>query len=211
MRNGARATAYRSVTEPLQSASWLRMVPALPDFRRSTRVMQSPFLAFSIGAMVLGVAILAFAVTRLVGLLRASVVARLPAVAEQVVAFDRPGTFILHLEGPRFSTALRRATFSLRDAASGREVRSWRILFRTTTSGVSTVRLSVRGFAVERAGRYALSIAGIAPDNVTERHAVVFTRPYAAAMVLLILGTILGGFCVIGGLVFTILQLTGSI
>lgn len=168
-------------------------------------------VALTIGAMVLGVAILAFTITRLVGLLRASVVGRLPAVAEQFVAFEQPGTFILHLEQPRFSTVLRRAAFSLRDSAGNREVRPWPILFRTTSSGVSTVRLSVRGFAVERPGRYALSIAGIAPDNVTEQHAVVFTRPYAAAMVLLILGIILGGFCFIGGLVFTVLRLTGSI
>ena len=159
--------------------------------------------------MLLGVAILFFTITRLVGLLRTSVVARLPAVAEQIVVFEQPGTFILHLEQPRFATALRRARFSLRDAASARDVQSWPILFRTTSSGFSTVRFSVRRFAVERPGRYALSVTGIEPGRDTSKDALVFTRPYAAAMVLLILGTVLGGFCLIGGLVFTALQIVG--
>ncbi len=164
----------------------------------------------TLGAMLLGVAVLFFTITRLVGLLRKSIVVRLPAVAEQIVGFEQPGTFILHLEGPRFATALRRASFSLRDAASSRDVRSWPILFRTTSSGFSTVRLSVRGFAVERPGRYALSVTGIEPGSDTSQDALIFTRPYAAKMVLLILGIVLGGFCFIGGLVFTVLQLAGN-
>jgi len=172
--------------------------------------MPSQFLILTVGIMVLGIAILFFAITRLVRLLRKSVVARLPAVSEQVVVFEQPGTFILHLEGPRFSTRLRRAGFSLRDAASARDVRSWPILFRTTSSGLSTVRLSVRGFAVECPGRYALSVTGIEPGGDTSQHALIFTRPYAAKMVLLILGIVLGGFCFIGGLVFTALQLAGN-
>ena len=169
------------------------------------------FIAATISAMLAGIALLAFTITGLIRLVRESVVARLPAVAEQFVAFERPGTFVLHLEGPRFSGALRRAAFSLKDPAGNREVRSWPILFRTTASGFSSVRVSVRGFAVERPGRHALTASGLDADTVTPQHALVFTRPYTAAMVLLILGIILGAFCCIGGLVFTALRLTGAI
>ena len=172
--------------------------------------MHPQFLVLTVGAMLLGVAVLFFTITRLVGLLRKSVVARLPVVAEQIVGFEQPGTFILHVQHARLSTALWHAQFLLQDAASARDVRSWPILFRTTSSGFSTVRTSVRGFAVERPGRHKLSITGIAPGRDTSHDAIIFTRPYGAALVLLILGIVLGGFCFIGGLVFTALQLVGK-
>jgi hypothetical protein len=114
--------------------------------------MQAQWLMLTIGATVLGAVLLAFAITRLTGLLRESVVARLPAVARQSVNFEQPGTFILYVEHPRFKTALSRAGFSLRDAAGAHDVRSWPIVLRTTTSGFATVRISVRGFAGERPG-----------------------------------------------------------
>jgi hypothetical protein len=114
--------------------------------------MQLQWLILTIGAMVLGAALLVFTITRLTGLLRESVVARLPAAARQRVSFEQPGTFILHIEHPRFKTALSHAGFSLRDAAGVHEVQSWPIVLRTTTSGFATVRISVRGFAVERPG-----------------------------------------------------------
>ena len=65
----------------------------------------------------------------------------------------------------------------------------------------------MRGFAVERPGRYVLLVRDIGP--ATAYDALIFTRPYAGTMILLILGIVLGGFCVIGGLVFTVLQLAG--
>ena len=172
--------------------------------------MHAQFLLLSIGVMLMGIAILVFTITRLVGLLRTSIVARLPALPEQLVSFEQPGTYILHLEHPRFATALRRARYSLRDPASAQEVQSRPILFRTTSSGFAIVRYSVRRYTVQRPGRYALSITGIAPGSDAPKDALVFTRPYAATMVLLILGTVLGGFCLIGGLVFTALQLAGA-
>ena len=161
--------------------------------------------------MLAGIAILFFTIRGLIRVVRQAVVARLPAVAEQNVSFDRAGTYVLHLEHPRFSSSLRRAAFSLRDAVGAREVRSWPILFRTTSSGYARVRLSVRGFAVERPGRYVLSATGIDPGADASQDALVFTVPYASTMVLLILGIVLGGFCLIGGLVFTALGLAGII
>jgi len=172
--------------------------------------MQPQFLTLTIGAMLLGAAILFYTITGLIGLLRESVVARLPAVAQQRVSFEQPGTFNLYVEHPRFKTALSHADFSLRDAASGQDVQSWPIVLRTTSSGFATVRISVRGFAVERPGRYELAITGISPDSELSSDALIFMRPYGVPMVVLILGIILGAFCFIGGLVFTALQLAGK-
>lgn len=171
--------------------------------------MQPHWLILTIGAMVLGAVMLAFTITRLIGLLRESVVARLPAAARQSVSFAQPGTFILYVEHPRFETALSHAEFSLRDTAGAHDVRSWPIVFRTTTSGFATVRISVRGFAVERPGPYELVMTGVSPDRDLSSDALIFMRPYGAFLAVLILGIILSAACLIGGLVFTALQLAG--
>ena len=46
--------------------------------------------------------------------------------------------------------------------------------------------------------------------RILSRIQLIFTHPYAAALLLLILGTVLGGLCLIGGLVFTALQYSGK-
>jgi hypothetical protein len=172
--------------------------------------MHLQVLALTLGGMLFGAALLFFTITGLLALLRKSVVARLPVIAEQIVAFEHPGTFILHVEHTRFATALLYAAFSLRDAAGTREVRSGPpILFRTTRSGFTTVRSSVRRFTVKRPGRYELSVTGIDLRNHPSEDALILTRPYVAPMVLLILGTVLGASCFIAGLVFSVLQIVG--
>ena len=60
--------------------------------------MQPQWLILTIGAMVLGAVMLAFTITRLIGLLRESVVARLPAATRQSVSFAQAGTFILYVD-----------------------------------------------------------------------------------------------------------------
>jgi hypothetical protein len=171
--------------------------------------MRPPILALTLVGMLLGAALLFFSVTRLLILLRKSDIVRLPAIAEQIVAFEQPGTFILHVEHRRFAAALRHAAFSLRDAAGTREVRSWPILFRTTRAGFASVRSSVRGFTVKRAGRYELSVTGIDLSGDPSQDALIFTRPYGVPLALLILGIVLGASCFIAGLVFTVLQIVG--
>jgi len=165
----------------------------------------------SVGAMLLGAALLYFTITRIVGLLRDSEVARVPAAAEAAVSFDAPGTYVLHIEQPRFNIAMWSAKFALRDAVTGSDVSSSPVIFRTTSSGFSTARVSVHYFEVERAGAYRLFVTGIDPASDVSRVQLIFTRPYAAPLVLLILGTVLGGGCLIGGLVFTALQYAGKI
>ncbi len=171
--------------------------------------MRPPILALTLVGMLLGAALLFFSVTRLRILLRKSVVLRLPVSAEQIVTFEQPGTFILHVEHTRFATALLYAAYSLRDAGGTREVLSGPIQFRTTRSGTTTVRSSVRRFTVKRPGRYELSITGVDLGNHPPEDALILTRPYGSRLVLLILGIVLGASGFIGGLVFTVLQIVG--
>src|SRR5262249_42271928 len=118
------------------------------------RAMNPTFMALSIGAMVIGVVVLFLAVTSLFALLRATEVTRVPVAAETPVTFNAPGAHVLHVEQPRLSFALGNAEFALRDATSAEEVRSSPVIFRTTVSGVSSARVSVRDFDVPRAGVY---------------------------------------------------------
>ena len=172
--------------------------------------MQPWFMALSIGAMLLGAVALYFSITNIFKLLRESEVARVPAAAEAAVAFSAPGTYVLHIDQPRFNLAMFGAKFALRDPVTGADVRSSPVIFRTTVSGFSTASVSVRYFEIERAGSYHLFVTGINPANDVSRVHLIFTRPYAMPLMLLIFGTVLGGMCLIGGLVFAALQYSGK-
>lgn len=173
--------------------------------------MRTFTITLSILAVPLGMALLYFTISRIVRLLRHSEVARVPMAAESRLTFKAPGLYVLHVEQPRFSLAMFSAQFALRDAATGTEVRSSPVIFRTTNAGFTTASVSVRSFDVERAGEYRLIVTGIDPSRDLSRVQMIFTHPYAAALLLLILGTVLGGFCLIGGLVFTALQYSGKL
>ena len=168
-------------------------------------------MALTICAMLLGVAVLFFSITRILRLLRESELARLPAVSEADVTFDHTGICVLHVEQPRFAMSLLHAEFALHDAMSGSEVRSWPVIFRTTTSGFSRVSISIRQFEIGHPGVYRLTVKGIAAASDLSKVEFIFTRPYAGKLVLLIVLTVFGGACLIGGLVFTALQYTGKV
>ena len=69
----------------------------------------------------------------------------------------------------------------------------------------------MRYFEIPRAGGYRLIVAGLDPAGDYSRVALIFTRPFGAALFLLILVTVFGGMCLIGGLVFTALLYTGTL
>ena len=173
--------------------------------------MQNPWLVLTAGAALLGAASLAYSVVHTLALLRQSLVARLPLRAEQEVDFAAPGDYVLHVEQPRFALTLAHAGFVLRSADDGREVRSAPILFRTLQSGVSAVRLSVRRFAVVHAGRYELTVSGLPVGADPSRCALIFTRPYGAALFLSILGIVAGGCGLIAGSVLSVLAFAGKL
>ncbi len=60
-----------------------------------------------------------------------------------------------------------------------------------------------------RTGPYELVMTGISPDRDLSSDALIFMRPYGALLAVLILGIILSAACLIGGLVFTALELAG--
>jgi hypothetical protein len=168
-------------------------------------------MALTVCATLFGAAVLYLSVTRILLLLRESEVARLPAASEADVTFNQAGSYVLHIEHPRFNMALLHADVMLHDATSASDVRSSPVIFRTTTSGFSTISVSVRQFEVGHPGVYRLLVTGIEPSSDLSRVELIFTRPYAGALVLLIVATVFGGVCLIGGLVFTALQYVGKL
>lgn len=173
--------------------------------------MQSLLMALSIAAMLLGVAVLYLSITRIFRLLRDSEVARVPAGSESTVMFGAPGTYVLHVDQPRLSMAMVGAKFALREEASGADVPSSPVILRTTNAGFATASASVRSFDVERAGAYRLLVTNVDPAGDLSRVQLIFARPYAVALFLLIFATVFGGACLIAGVVFTALQISGKL
>lgn len=159
---------------------------------------------------VIGVALLVYSIVRLLGVVRASVIVRLPAVPEQDVTFAQAGPTVLCIETTHFGSAFSGVQFAMRDA-TGRNVASSPILFRAKVSGFTRVRLSVRSFEIPLPGHYRLIATGIAPERDMSQAALVFTRPFAGAMVRWILGIVLGGVGLIGGTVLTALRIAGKL
>lgn len=172
--------------------------------------MPTAVLPLSLGALLVGIVLLSRSIPALVREVRASVIHRLPLVAEQKVEFDAAETYVLHAEGKRFSTAFRGVEFSLRDDALGREVATQKILLRSQVSGLSKVRISLRRFTVERPGEYTLCITGLEPGRDYSDDAVLFTRQGSARQALRVLSIVLGGLLTIGGLVLSILAASGA-
>ena len=163
-----------------------------------------------VAVAVTGAIVLAVSISRLVAAVRASLIARLPTLAEQDVTIASPGTVVLCIEAPHFGTQFAGVDFAMRDG-TGRELPSVPIVFRTKVSGFSRVRLSVRSFEIARAGRYRLLARGIAPGRDMSDTALVLARPFAGAMIGWILGIVLGAIGLVGGGVLSALRSAGQL
>lgn len=159
----------------------------------------------AVGAF-LGAAVLYFCVRRIFALLRDSELARLPAAESEEVTFNQPGTVVLHVDQPRLNMAMWRVRYTLRDTTAGTDVPSSPVLFRTTVAGLTTVRLSVRYFEIQHAGRYRLLVEGINPTSDVSRVQLIFMRPFAAKLILSILGVLFGSAFLIGSVTLTALK-----
>lgn len=163
-------------------------------------------MALGAVGVLLGAAVLYFCIRRIFALLRDSELACLPAAESGEVTFNQPGTVVLHVDQPRLNMAMWRARYTLRDTTTGTDVPTSPVLFRTTVSGFKTVRLSVRYFEVQHAGRYRLLVEGINAASDASRVQLIFTRPFAAKLMLSILGILVGSACLIGSVTLTALN-----
>ena len=115
-------------------------------------------------------------VWRLVKALRVEDVLSLPLVPEQEVAVEAAGPLVLHAEGPRLTRAFGGLDYRLVDLADGRAVPLSGIFVKSSSSGLSRSRLSLRKFAIDRPGRYRLTVTGIEDPAVGEKNRLIVTR-----------------------------------
>lgn len=168
-------------------------------------------ISASVAGLVVGIAALAAAVKRLLRLLKESVECKLPIVPHQIFEFTGPGEKCMHLEGPRFTTAFWGVKFALKDQATGEDVPLKAILFRVVASGFKKARIYTHRCVISHAGRYELTISGIREGTDLSSLGVIFTKPYRAKAMLLILGITFAGMLVIAGLVFSLLAYLNEI
>jgi len=162
-----------------------------------------PYLLLLGGA---GALLLPLLIARLVRLIRASVVARLPLAAEQPLDLDAGRTQVF-IEIPRRRGVRRRAlVYRFVDRESGAEVPFAPTLVRSRIGGRRAVRLLEGSVRAPRACAATLFVDG-AREAMDGCH-VVFSRPVIGPMVLYIVGITLCGLAVIGA---AVVALVGAI
>ena len=167
--------------------------------------LSESWLVAAVALFLIAAFLLARTIRSLIRTMRGSVVASIPLRDVQTFSLPHPGPYDLYVEGTRFSRDFGALEFALSDPA-GAPVPLQRILFRTTVSSVSRVRLLLRRFAAPGAGTFTLRITGIKPDQTPENR-IVFATPVTARMVLHILAIITLAMLAIASLVGSILML----
>jgi hypothetical protein len=168
-------------------------------------VLTDSLLVLALAGIVLGIALAAAMIARLVRIARRPELARAPIAPSSTVTFAEPGPTELAVEGPRFTTKLGRLSFEVTDPA-GQSVPLRKLWMRTSSSGVQVVRMSLYGLQVLRGGAYTLKVAGVDPAADYERCAVVFVRPQGSSVVATIVallasvGLAAGGAATVGAL-----------
>jgi len=154
------------------------------------------------------VASLVWIIVKLVRLIKASFIMRVPLVEDQDVEFAESGKIILWGEGPRFTTRFAWLRYSMTDAA-GTPVPS-RPTMHAVMSGISKARISLRLFYIPQPGVYALHVDRFGdPKPKDANHAILFTRRYFNRVVAYTLGIVAASQLLIGSLVLFLLRLLG--
>ena len=139
--------------------------------------MNRQWLWMSIPVALIGLAILPFAVIRLLNLVNDATLVSLPLVQEQTLHLETTGSMLLHGEGPRFTTAFGKLEFELTFQVDNKPVELNPVYLKSSSSGITHSRLSLRAFDIEYPGEYQLKISGL-DDNckAQEKCLIAITR-----------------------------------
>jgi hypothetical protein len=152
--------------------------------------------------------LLVLLVAKLVRLSSRAVVQRAPLLADQILFIGKAGRFNLCLEGPPFATYGVKLQYALCEAATGRPVPITPVALGSNSNTFTRQRVTRAAFALPGAGSYRLVIGGLTPGRDYRDYAVVVARPFARALVGLIIGVVAAAFLAIGGLVIGLVALT---
>lgn len=141
-----------------------------------------------------------------VSLVRRSHLLRVPLMDVQEIHFQEARPVALAIEAPIGSTRFARVDFEL-TSLSGEPVKGKPVLFRTRSSGLSTVRLDLVTYDLPWAGGYLLHMRGLGPPQERDAaHAVVFRRPIRALAIAHVVGMVAASVVLIGSLVFFVMR-----
>jgi hypothetical protein len=160
---------------------------------------------------VTAVVLLSFFILKIIRLEKKSQLLSLPLLEEQTIAFSEAGPVILCIKGPRFTSRFAKFTYELK-TADGTPVSGRALLFRATTTGISTVTMAIRKYEIPRAGSYILRIQGLKTDKnkvnaIDDQCAIIFTRPHLARAIGNVIGIVFSALLTIGSLVFFLMRL----
>ena len=113
---------------------------------------------------------------------------------------------LLLVEVPRIGSNFRQLEFELIEKATGQSTRMHYDFLRAQGAvyGVTTMRVPIGRFVVQREGSYLLRITGLQPDADYSGSQIMLSRPYLARMILQIIGIV---FFAIGMLLSLLLAL----
>lgn len=153
-------------------------------------------------------ALLVGSIRAIVMLGRSARIATLPLQERQEVEFTDAGRVILCTEGPLLTGRFAQLRFEFL-AADGAPLASHPTLFHAKSTTMSTVRMEMRSFLVERPGRHTLRIEGLGEARADDaKHRIVLMRPHLVQAVGLTIGITLSGGALIASLVLFLIRLT---
>ena len=122
-----------------------------------------------------------------------------PLVAEQELSIGETGKMLLQAEGSRFTAAFAKLDYRLTDLSDDRILPLSNVLLKSSSSGLSRSRLSLRSFNVELAGTYRLVVLGLDQTEFEKPHNIVVSHDRRGKMILKIVELVVAGIGLIGG------------
>ena len=171
-----------------------------------TPVKSLPLLIAASAAFLIFGSLLVGVVVRLLRSNRKQLVATGAMIAEQEFVLRETGELLLLVEVPRIGSNFRQLEFELIEKATGQSTKMHYDFLRAQGAvyGVTTMRVPIGRFVVQREGPYLLRITGLQPDADYSGSRIMLSRPYLARMILQIIGIV---FFAIGMLLSLLLAL----
>src|SRR3954447_1038076 len=152
-----------------------------------------PILSAASTAFFIFTCLLVWVVVRLLRSNRKQLVAIGPMVSEQEFVLRESGPLLLLVEVPRIGSNFRQLEFELSERATGQSTRMRYDFLRAQGAvyGLTTMRVPIGRFVVQREGSYLLRISGLQPAVDYSGSKVMFSQPYLARMILQIIGIVI--------------------
>ena len=171
--------------------------------------MLNNWLLWSIPLTVISGILLIAVILKLVKKITGAELFSVPLSNEMDLDFPDAGTYQMHLAGPRFSRAFAGLKYNLLHGATNQTVKISRSI-PLQSSGISEVKHSHGRFTIESTGRHLLQVSGLNADKDCRKCRILFTHPYSLYALMCVVGIVLSGVGFIGGIVASILYLSGA-